>query len=124
MAQAAEGHTRALNTAIERAGCRDGAAGDDPGDRDGLPIRHLVSLRHGPTGATRDTRAVVGPTSGAGVRAEMRAASEAGVQFRSYPTAQAAVSAISDQVVFGALVIERAPATLLVSSHACEPRWW
>jgi hypothetical protein len=81
----------ALNTSIERAGRREGAAG---------------------------------PTSGAGVRAEMRAASEAGVAFRSYPTARAAVSAISDQVVFGALVIERAAATLLVSSHAREPRWW
>jgi hypothetical protein len=60
--------------------------------------------------------AVVGPTSGAGVQAEMRAASEAGVAFRSYPTAQAAVSAISDQVVFGALLSEGASATLLVSS--------
>jgi hypothetical protein len=54
----------------------------------------------------------------------MRAASEAGVAFKSYPTARAAVSAISDQVVFGALVIERAAATLLVSSHAREPRSW
>jgi hypothetical protein len=60
--------------------------------------------------------AVVGPTSGPGAKAEIRAASEAGVAFRSYPTAQAAVSAISDQATFGALLIERAAATLLVSS--------
>jgi hypothetical protein len=115
MAQAAEGQTRALNTPSAR-----GVVKTLPVMIPAIVMACLFAIsyvygmgRPAPQGIPV---AVVGPTSGAGVQAEMRAASEAGVAFRSYPTAQAAVSAISDQVVFGALLIERPAATLLVSS--------
>jgi hypothetical protein len=123
MAPAAEGHTRALSISSLRGVVK------------ALPVMipaivmaclFAISFLYGMDRPALHgiPVAFVGPTNGAGVRAEMRAVSEAGVAFRSYPTAQAAVSAISDQVVFGVLVIERAAATLLVSSHAREPRWW
>jgi hypothetical protein len=115
MAQAAEGHARALNTSSVR-----GVVKALPVMIPAIVMACLFAIsyiygmgRPAPRGIPV---AVVGPTSGARVQAEMRAASEAGVAFRSYPTAQAAVSAISDQVVFGALLIERAAATLVVSS--------
>src|SRR5271155_4932363 len=98
MAQAAEGHTRALNTSSVQ-----GVVKALPVMIPAIVMACLFTIsylygmdRPAPRGIPV---AGGGPTRGAGVQGEMRAASEAGVAFRSSPTAQASVSAISDQVV-------------------------